>query len=832
VRRVRHSKKTTVNSSGDRNVIACSDVRIKEFHQHITSSRHASDRSYLEVLDIAGQPYHVKDVPELSLFGVRKSRTDIDTHGNDFFPYIRRDVDADIEAMINKIVDETDKKMLLLIGNSTVGKSRTAAEAIRRHPRLRDYRFLVPYAERLTDFPDRMLVDPAVIWLDDVERYILQGLERGKVRTLLAHPKTVVVATIRTEELRQRAPTLGLRSPGWDLLNDLSLLVQIELSEHWSEQETERLRAIEGDPTRIKALTEAGGLGEHLSAGHELSQRLKAADPLHRALVYLVIDWARIGLAQPLTEEMARGLWTSYLRDQQAKVLAEMTDDDLEAAFAKTQTWTCQPILGASALISRTRNGLRPNDYLVQVRACDTTTSIPHSVWRSSLEIARRQPASRFSAAHTLGGLALLHGEYDVAREAWTAAAEFGDIEAMNALGFLAHVQKDVISASQWYKQAAKAGHPGAMYTLGKKLYDLEDFDGAEDWWQLAAQAGDGDAMNGLASLFEGKADLNSSRQWLEKAAEGGNRQAMTNLYRLLAESDKDLSASWLERAAAEGEPSAMYFLGCQLYNTNRVVARTWFEKAAADGHIDSMFALGCLFYEDGDVGAARMWWEKAAGNGSNDARNRLGFLVLDSSPDEAFKYWEQAANSGNEDALNNIRAHFLHKFEQGAEAGDVRAMTRLGFLLRETNPDAAQKWFERAASTGDLLAMKVLGKLMLGSESGAARHWRERAAATGDAEAMNDFGVVLIRDGDFNEALRWFERAAAAGYSGAMYNLGELLCPGDPDAARRWFEKGAAAGSSAAIRKLETLLYSDVGRFDRARASMGSAGTSSVVQT
>ena len=60
----------------------------------IEASNAPANRELLAMLDPAGRPYTAAGMPELISFGVfPRIRTDIDTHGDPYYPYVRRDLD-------------------------------------------------------------------------------------------------------------------------------------------------------------------------------------------------------------------------------------------------------------------------------------------------------------------------------------------------------------------------------------------------------------------------------------------------------------------------------------------------------------------------------------------------------------------------------------------------------------------------------------------------------------------------------------------------------------------------------------------------------------------
>ena len=61
-----------------------------------------ANRELLVLLDPGGRPYTVAAVPDLAGFGTRRSRTDVDTHGDPYYPYIHRDVDQVLRDALDR----------------------------------------------------------------------------------------------------------------------------------------------------------------------------------------------------------------------------------------------------------------------------------------------------------------------------------------------------------------------------------------------------------------------------------------------------------------------------------------------------------------------------------------------------------------------------------------------------------------------------------------------------------------------------------------------------------------------------------------------------------
>src|SRR6185312_3641728 len=132
------------------------------------------------------------------------------------------------------------RRMLLVVGGSAGGKSRSAAEAARLH--LPGHRLLCPRQTSLARMRELPLADsgPTLGWLDDAERYDEKTF-RDSVEWLL-HSGVSVVATIRRTELENKMPKGDLRNPLGEALTDAELVVTVSWPTMWNDQERARVR--------------------------------------------------------------------------------------------------------------------------------------------------------------------------------------------------------------------------------------------------------------------------------------------------------------------------------------------------------------------------------------------------------------------------------------------------------------------------------------------------------------------------------------------------------------------------------------------------------------
>jgi hypothetical protein len=406
--------------------------------------------------------------------------------------YVPRDKDAELDSKLSQ------GGLVLVVGDSTAGKSRAAYEAIHR---LFGQRWLlVPNSRQSL----RALLEgglelrETVVWLNDLERWLgPDGLDLGLLRRLLGdgHRQVVVVATMRASEYTSRAPEQEFgRSDTEQELRQVEREVldqsaRVDLVRRFSTRERERATERSWDPRIADALPHAGvyGLAEYIAAGPRLWQRwrdgLAVDNPPERlagaAMVSVAVDCRRAGLTQPTPEQMLRDLYLKYLDASVARRLDP-------AAFSAGVTWATQPIQATSALLTQEDNGYVAFDYLVdRVQADPSAAPVLDVVWLRLLHDVSRDDA------YSVGLAAFRADRQDLAEQAWRKAAEAGNHSAETRLGVLIALQERDDEAEQWLRRAAEAGNHDAETRLGALLLrDRRDPDQAEQWLLRAAEAG------------------------------------------------------------------------------------------------------------------------------------------------------------------------------------------------------------------------------------------------------------------------------------------------------------------------------------------------------
>ncbi len=116
--------------------------------------------------------------------------------------------------------------------------------------------------------------------------------------------------------------------------------------------------------------------------------------------------------------------------------------------------------------------------------------------------IMKRIKANDPAALSYLGTKSCNEGDYDVAFEYLTNAAELGDLEAHHHLGYMYHVgggvKKDEEKAVYHSEKAAIGGHPLARYNLAVQEEQNGNIERAVKHFIIAAKLGDERSMKDL----------------------------------------------------------------------------------------------------------------------------------------------------------------------------------------------------------------------------------------------------------------------------------------------------------------------------------------------
>jgi tetratricopeptide (TPR) repeat protein len=321
--------------------------------------------------------------------------------------YVGRDVDAVMREAVAAGLQGAGPWLLVVIGPAKAGKSRTLLEALRRCAPPGGLQLIAPTdgeALRGLLMPGqdlRLGQTPAVLWLDDLEPFLNQGITLQTLREWHAdRPGRIVAATYggKGSEQIAGATVAGLATVAAGVLTHarevpLAITSAAELGELRDQLDDAELQAIGHY-----------GLAAFLVAGPALERKLitgrhapgERACPEGVALVYTAADWARCGRTDPIDADTLRRLWPAYLP---AGIPA--TDE----VFAAGLTWALEPVAGTISLLQSARSYVA-YDYVVRLVDTQPGARPPLSrTWDAAIQTATHAEASAVAIAAYQFGL-------------------------------------------------------------------------------------------------------------------------------------------------------------------------------------------------------------------------------------------------------------------------------------------------------------------------------------------------------------------------------------------------------------------------------------------
>jgi hypothetical protein len=681
--------------------------------------------------------------------------------------YVLRDVDVAEHGVRAKVVTAAKRGgFVLLVGGSSVGKTRCAAEAVKSL--LPDWWLVHPagptQVAALAHAPTRQ----TVVWLDELQRYLdgEHGLTGAVVRALLQAPHpTVLIGTLWPDRyiIYTAVPPSGA-DPHARERQVLDLADVVRIGPAFSPAEQDRARAAAVRDPRLRVALEQPGYGptQTLAAAPQLVARWEDAQtgsPYAWAVLTAALDTARLGARSPLSTDFLRAAAPGYCTSAQQ---AEAPDNWFEEALA----YATGRLHGAVAALSPAGAGMgqiagyAAADYLVQYASrIRHYERVPTSTWEAVLSHLHD-----LADAVRLGDSARNRLLYLYAIPLYRHGAEAGDLHAAGQQAMLLARRGDLDGAIQILRAWADARDGYAADLLADLLSKRGDLDEL----RARADAGDGHALYWLADLLSKRGDLDG----LAAQADAGYEYAASRLAGLLA-GRGDL-AGLAARADAGDEPAA-----------DRLA-----DLLADRGDVDGLRRRA----DAGERQAAARLAELLVGRG-----DLAGLAARADAGDEyaALRLADLLADRGDVDGLR-----------RRADAGDGYAARQLAYLQADRDPlDTVRGWLDDDDAQAWLLA-----------ERGDMDGLQIRANA-GHEYAARLLADLLADRGDLDEAIHTLRARADAGDGPTNYHLAELLVArGDIDAGAKILRVRADAGDKSAADRLADLL-ADRGDLDGLRA-------------
>jgi tetratricopeptide (TPR) repeat protein len=576
--------------------------------------------------------------------------------------YVPRDIDVKLRAVL--ATGGQRGCFVLLIGSSSVGKTRTMHEAV------------------LAVLPDWWLVHPdpgnsdlaqalaaarfprTVIWLDELQRYLRSGhgLTAGTARSLL-QSGTVLAATMWPDEYGTRIvpPQPGQSDQNASAREVLELAEVFGLAGEFTPAEQARAQELAISDGRLGAALSVsdGGLTQVLAAGPQLVHRWEQAPPYAKAVITAAVDARRLGVTTPLPNDLLAQAVPGYLTQAQR---AAAPADWLQHALAYATT----PLHGAASALTPVAGeelmgqteGYVAADYLQHGRRARRTACPPLTLWESCLthlvnagdllavgDAARDRfllgLAERFyraadsapEAVERLSELISEQGRYVEAEQVLRAAIERDNPYAAVRLGCLLMDLDQASEAEQLLRVALAEGKHGARRALAILLERQERFEEAAAVLREGIAAQDPDSPQRLGFLLMRELHQPDEAERVLRAAMAARQPgvAVPLAFLLRDQGRYEEAEQTLRDGIAAGDPYARFRLAEQLQQLGRSdeAERTCRDGIAAGDEIVRL-SLDWLLREQGRLDEAEQAWQEGIINGERDAPRYLAELLQD----------------------------------------------------------------------------------------------------------------------------------------------------------------------------------------------------------
>ncbi len=729
--------------------------------------------------------------------------------------YVPRKHDEILAGIVSEVVNGRSR-LVMLVGDSSTGKTRACWEAIQRFPA--DWRLWNPieptYSEGLLNgLPD--VRGRTVVWLNEVQRYLLnpsnsvnERIAAG-LRALLDDPDRGPVLVIGTAwpevwgELTwpgRRGEDEGKNAQSRTLLTGNDLCVP----NSFDGASLEAARC-SGDGRLVLAAESAkdGEIIQYLAGGPALQERYRTAPPAARALIEAAMDARRLGHGPALPIRLLETVAEGYLTELQWDSLA----DDW---FARALAYVTEPLRGACRVLTvmrprrsrpmETEPQVRLSDYLEQQgRRARSAARVPAAMWDGLLEQAK--PAERLGIAREAYGRGLLRLAFRFCESADRADKHLSAALAADILHFAGRPAE----ALPWAAKAEESraddlvsslwdmGGAGRMIRI---LRDLGRQEEAVEWAKREAEAGDSFSLGMVEFLLDLEGRGQEATEWLKSRGDGGDAYAAWRVaQRLLNAEFLEEAFSWFQRAATMQELS----IPVELLEAFR-------HEGRLDDLLDWLLTLGDDLPVETVRLTAEVLWEAGRGDAALDWFRRAGDLGDGDAETEAANRLREAGRV--EEALAWLRASVAAEDDRGSSFEDVRGgalWMAIDILWKTGRTDDALSWLERRAAVGDRRAPLTMGLLLrVEGRVEEAIPWYRIAARVGNSDALEWIVHWLEREGRLREAMDWVRPGAEANNVKSARKLADLLdAEGRSDEAIEWYWRAFEAGDVHALSRV-----------------------------
>lgn len=643
--------------------------------------------------------------------------------------FILRPHDRELRRVLESRLETP--RLIVLVGASCTGKSRSAVEAV--HHCLPGWRLAPFTVDQVGALRTEGIVRRGtVVWLRELTACLNDPRACAVLLDVLAADVENVVLIGEVSAETSTLIDTGREDGADDLLARVRCLLgqatRIEVPEAFTDDEFRRAKDRGRIDLRLRTATETAEPGHQvtqvLAGGIPLARRISDADPVARAVIHAAMDARRLGFAGDVSAEFLKAAAAGYLpaHVRQGRGGRQAKHGQLRKVI---KLWRRSSAGGLSPL-RKTGHSYALHDYVADLGGRTRRAERPPlELWKAlDDEVTDGRARTRLAREAERRGL------FGVAWTFGLAGSEADDPAAVAVIARQFERSGRGGAAEELWRRASEHGDAYAQTRLAERLEERGDAPAAEELWRRAAESGSGYAVFHYAHRLRGRGGSGREEAWalVERQAENGDphvvqvlvdwlredrrEKEIPGLLRRLRGSGRVQAAHWLDQFAALPD------LADAAEELDEIERRL--RPSAAAGYLPAMCRLADVLDEQGRTAAAEDLWRRAA-----HLRSRVALRALARRADEKEAY-----------AL----------LQTAAADGDTYAMSQLALRSeRSGDTDEAEDWWRRASGHGDYAATCELVRLLTvrGRLPEVERCWRT-ALENRQSEALPRLAAAL----------------------------------------------------------------------------------------
>lgn len=580
--------------------------------------------------------------------------------------YIKRVIDQELNDRLTK-ARERGQGFLLLIGNSSAGKTRSAYEAVVTN--FPDWNVFLPSsADDLQWLGRQQVKKPTIVWLDELQRFLpgggSSGLGKETFLALWSKRKPVIFLGTIWPDRYQHYLSPPDRPEGYAaqrkdrIVGLLRLAELVYVEDKFTASEMAAARALAKSDSRIKVALQDSryGVTQVLAGAPELVASWQHADSYSKALITAAVDVRRLRIEGCLTPALLKRAAGVYLNDEE---IARASADWFEKAIS----------------------------YCIQRNRGATSVLIP-------LPGAEYGSTAGYELADFLTSYgARVRESIPLPAELWSILAEqLHDPMDLQQLASAADMRDVRCYAEPLYRRSLALGNAESGFWLGLMLHDQGRKKEAVEVLRQAANMGSRDATEAFADYGPGDEAIEVLRRLLSTGESLPHYDVRLTIARLLDDEGRwDEAEQEYLQAIAEKRKNAVFYYALRLEERGNVSkALDWYLRAADAGNLAASERACRLLVKDGRLVEARPIYEAAMRRGDERAPDWWTRILVEADHvDEALAL---AKSSGSYHQMGKVLAladrvdEALAVYKEQIDRGDVWGHYYSAELLESRN--------------------------------------------------------------------------------------------------------------------------------------------------